>query len=247
MNMMGKEISKKLILLIIVGGFCIGLASAAVVTFISNSMSATVNVETPLLITGQLGLVDPATYVGVQPVLPLTDTYQGGVALATMRVQNLANSEVMTGLYASVQYNNIYAIPLASDDITGAEFDVIGGRSWHNTWLKWDPEVSVCQAHINSNTGNPMLVGEWDNDYYYFNDGTADYCFWNYADEIQAAISGGFIPAANPLVVDTSALGLTFPVPAGLSEYRQIAIKTHLGGGTAIAPGDYVLSAQAVP
>lgn len=251
MKILRKEISKKVLTFVFVALFTIGLASAALVGYISNSITATVDVQTPILMTGlETGAYDdnPTGLSYLAPVdnvitVPLTNTYQGGETIITVKIKNNANYAVNTGLNLSLLYKNELGDIEPTDVITGEEFDVIGTREWNQAIGRWDPKVDNNPFSTTDCTDYGVTApGQFNSHNYLSNDGSS--CFWNFADDITEGVNALGM-AANPISISTSDMGITIPVPANSETYGQIALRTRMSGGTVIAPGEYTLTLQA--
>jgi len=259
MKIKGKEITKKTVLFLLVGLFVIGVASAALVNYISNSVTASVDVSAVGLNLGIVSgfAVDPVSAIyddGSSGPIALPGIMAGEDSGVTVMISNPTTSDLVADINIGLSYVTSLSLP-ADDpmncDATGA-YDPTGtltcaicgplndelcmdGQELDVLGIRtWNNALSKWDPEPSVCTGLGMVAGDFDNNYYY--DGSL--CFWNFLDELMAL---GLAPA-NPMILIQQS---NQNIPPG-ALYTQLVIKSKLDNvnGVQIAPGQYSLTAN---
>ncbi|HLC46492.1 MAG TPA: hypothetical protein VJI75_02000 [Candidatus Nanoarchaeia archaeon] len=257
-----KSITTRTAMLAVLVILLAGTASAALVRYAQNNMTATVDVAAASGLT--VGVVqgleaDPTLTAGWQTsgTLGLTGLTAGGTSIITMMINNPTGAALSTNLNMNLTY--LAAAGLADPNncdasggydpsgtsacaicgsagnelcIDAQEFEVIGFKEWNNAVGKWDPELDTPFSSQDCADRGITVNGTYNNGAYYAPDGTD--CWWNIQDEIAA----GTTPA-NPLVMASTSVN----VPAGVV-YYAVALRTKAdpANNLQIAPGTYSLT-----
>lgn len=262
MKFRGKEISKKIVTLILVGLFAVGLAGATLVSYLSNAMTATVTVNPVGLTVGT-----SASLTGADPSGLGYDT--SGIAQLTSPIINAGDS---TG--TTVQIANTGAdIPADSSSVSlGLSYTSSAGYADPMNCINGVSQLDgsgtescdVCDA-AGLGGASPCIDGQefevigisvWDGSNWqpnlgavacvspvYYWDTASSRCFWNFKSAVEAS---GTLPA-NPASVVS--FPITSAIPSGTSFYGQILVKTatYPASFLQIASGDYSLSVSVIP
>jgi len=250
MKIGGREINKTMLVLGTMALLFVGLASAALISYVSNSLQADVTVTGAGINIGAVeGLAADPTVVAYDFTGPigLTGIMSGGESSITVVINNTAPPIAAADVSMLLSYNDDaspLADPLNCDPnqmyggvltcfnvancgselcLDGQEFEAVGVRTWDGA--AWEGPATACVG---------KLPGEYDNNEYLSLDGVS--CFWNFQDELAASVANG----QNPLTLIQLS---SQPIPTG-AMYSQIAVKTTLDttNMVQIAPGDYSLS-----
>lgn len=247
-----KKMKTRTLALFCLLALCVGVASAALITYVSTAMSATVTVtpQQGLAVGVVQGLeADPTATTGWQTSgnIDLTGTgfTAGDTAIITIMVNNSAGVPIATNLNMILGYADISGVgdPMNCDAtgayggsstclvcggalcIDGQEFDVFGLKIWNNALVKYDPELDNTFG-LGGCVQHGLNAGDISN--WGYNDGTE--CWWNYQDELEAGTS-----PSNPLT-----LSMPVTIQPGV-QYMAVALKTKADptANVQIAPGIY--------
>ncbi len=266
MKVRGKELTKKMVVMLALGLLLAGTASAALVNYVSNSLTASVDVSAVSL---ELGLAeadpaDPTTFSGWDDgsggVIPLTGITAGDDSeIVTLMISNPTSQDLTADVNIALNYINTEGIddPENCDangmyDPAGSEPCAVCGLSNDELCMDgqefevigvrvWNDEYDRWGPRVNSNPfgdncEDAGITVAGDYNDEVYYDG--NHCYWNFADEVQAQVSAG----ENPLtLIGTSNQN----IPPG-ALYTQILVKSKFDGtsGLQIAPGEYSLTAN---
>ena len=217
MKIKGYNVTKKMVIISLAVLLIAGVASAALVSYISNSLSANVRVDSPLVLQGFIGAEDdiatiestlgavPSGAVGPQTVT--MSMFGGDEITYTVRMANRGAKDINGGFSFTLAGPDVFTTNLDEFDVTGIRYYESG---------VWQPNV----------LNEPACTGAG----FYWGVGK---CWANFKS-LMAGLGG-----SNPVTMNIPS-GLTF-IPG--SVYGQFLVKANV----AIAPGDYSVITQITP